>query len=118
MLVVLIKLVENDVIRLPVEWSVSILVVFIIVMVSILFVIGLQPKRNSLFELKLSVNPLFPAANIFGCVYLMSELNIVTWIRYIIWMLIGKQTAIHKYLTPFHTPLSSTQKVLHSTSSY
>lgn len=89
-LVILIKLIEYDVLRLPVEWYVGILVVFVIVMVSILFIMGLQPKRSSIFELKLSVNPLFPATNIFACVYLMSELNIVTWIRYIIWMLIGK----------------------------
>lgn len=43
-----------------------------------------------MFELKLSVNPVFPAANIFACIYLLSELNVVTWIRYIIWMLIGE----------------------------
>lgn len=107
-MVILIKLVEHDVLQLPIEGSISILVIFVIAMVSILFIMGLQPKRNSIFELKLSLNPLFPAANIFACIYLMSELNIVTWIRYIIWMLIGKECLAHKIISHhFHfTPVS------------
>lgn len=103
-LVVVIKLFEHDIIRLPIEWAASCCGILIVAMVSLLFVIGFQPKRNSMFELKLSVNPLFPAVNIFACVYLLAELTMVTWIRYIIWMLIGEYTLYDIYDAMRRTP--------------
>lgn len=76
-------------------------VLLITVMVFIVFIMGLQPKRNSIFELKLSLNPLFPALNIFACIYLLTMFDVIVWIRFIIWMLIGKISHTYVLLYPY-----------------
>ncbi len=53
---------------------------------------------------KLPWNPLIPSLGIFFCVYLMIDLSLITWIRFVVWMMIG--FVIYFFYSRKHSKLS------------
>lgn len=74
---------------MQIEWTIAIIAILSIGALSIVFLLGLQPDRNSLFEWRISQNPLFPAAIVFVCIYLCTVIGKNAWIRFVVWMAIG-----------------------------
>lgn len=62
----------------------------LIPLVVFLILIALQPQSNNLDSFKVPLVPLLPAISILINIYLMLELDMWTWIRFVIWIAIGK----------------------------
>ncbi|XP_068786242.1 high affinity cationic amino acid transporter 1 isoform X1 [Struthio camelus] len=74
------------------EPSVLIKTVWIIAAILVLivsFIIWKQPESKTKLSFKVPLLPLLPIVSIFVNVYLMMQLDIGTWIRFAVWMLIG-----------------------------
>ncbi|XP_065534522.1 high affinity cationic amino acid transporter 1 isoform X3 [Lathamus discolor] len=74
------------------EPSVLIKAIWIIAAVLVLvvsFVIWKQPESKTKLSFKVPLLPLLPVVSIFVNVYLMMQLDLGTWIRFAVWMLIG-----------------------------
>ncbi|XP_015184081.1 PREDICTED: cationic amino acid transporter 3 [Polistes dominula] len=70
-------------------------IVFVIVIILIFIVIlnvasiGRQPVQQIKLSFKVPLVPLIPCCSIFINLYLMLQLDMFTWIRFIVWMFIG-----------------------------
>ncbi|XP_061230459.1 high affinity cationic amino acid transporter 1 isoform X4 [Neopsephotus bourkii] len=74
------------------EPSVLIKAIWIIAAILVLvvsFVIWKQPESKTKLSFKVPLLPLLPVVSIFVNVYLMMQLDLGTWIRFAVWMLIG-----------------------------
>ncbi|KAK2533063.1 Slc7a1 [Columba livia] len=74
------------------EPSILIKAVWIIAAILVLvvsFIIWKQPESKTKLSFKVPLLPLLPVVSIFVNVYLMMQLDIGTWIRFAVWMLIG-----------------------------
>lgn len=59
------------------------------VLILLLFVIGSQPVSTIELTFKVPLVPLIPCLSVFCNLYLMFQLDLNTWIRFIIWVAIG-----------------------------
>ncbi|XP_020300617.1 high affinity cationic amino acid transporter 1 [Pseudomyrmex gracilis] len=66
-----------------------ILLVLVIVLLLNLAAIGRQPSQKTELSFKVPLVPLIPCLSIFINVYLMFQLDVFTWIRFGVWLLIG-----------------------------
>lgn len=66
-----------------------ILAVFVIVFFLNLAAVGRQPVQNTELSFKVPLVPFIPCLSIFINIYLMFQLDVFTWIRFGIWLLIG-----------------------------
>lgn len=57
--------------------------------VSTLTLLSRQPKSSKILSFAVPFNPWFPALSVIINIYLMSELDVATWYRFIIWIAIG-----------------------------
>ncbi|KAE9526865.1 hypothetical protein AGLY_013513 [Aphis glycines] len=55
----------------------------------LLLLLTRQPQSNKKLSFKVPLVPLIPCISILTNIYLMMKLDIITWIRFIIWLLIG-----------------------------
>lgn len=55
-----------------------------------LTLLAVQPQSNDLESFKVPLVPLLPALSILINIYLMLELDIWTWIRFVVWIAIGE----------------------------
>lgn len=71
-------------------WVLAVLVILIFLIFLVILLICLQPRevRSRLFRVPFV--PVVPAISIFINIYLMLQLDSWTWIRFGIWMIIGK----------------------------
>lgn len=67
--------------------NIGTLMAFVFVCLGVIILRKQHPDLHRPF--KLPWNPLIPILGIFFCVYLMVNLSIITWHRFLIWMLIG-----------------------------
>ncbi|CAM9593172.1 unnamed protein product [Bubo scandiacus] len=65
-------------------WIIAAILVFIVS-----FIIWKQPESKTKLSFKVPLLPLLPVVSIFVNVYLMMQLDLGTWIRFAVWMLIG-----------------------------
>ncbi|XP_052124904.1 cationic amino acid transporter 3-like [Frankliniella occidentalis] len=88
-LCVLLKLAGNDLYDDPKPWLGSLLALLVPLIVVVLM-LGQQPKAN-VSQLAFSVPglPYIPALSLFLNLYLMVNLKVETWVRFLVWMLIG-----------------------------
>ncbi|XP_054070508.1 high affinity cationic amino acid transporter 1 [Rissa tridactyla] len=74
------------------EPSILIKAVWIIAAILVLlvsFIIWKQPESKTKLSFKVPLLPLLPVVSIFVNVYLMMQLDVGTWIRFAVWMVIG-----------------------------
>jgi solute carrier family 7 (cationic amino acid transporter), member 3 len=67
------------------------IILFTILVISSLILIHLQPTDRTIkLSFKTPLVPIIPALSIFINVYLMMQLNAATWIRFGVWLVVGK----------------------------
>lgn len=71
-------------------WPIAIGCLFLVLILILLLAISVQPRENANSTFTVPLVPLIPGISIFINVYLMLQLDIYTWIRFGVWMVIGK----------------------------
>lgn len=62
-----------------------------LIMVWLVIAIGRQPIKDETLAFKVPLVPLVPCLSILINLYLMLQLDSFTWIRFAVWMIIGKK---------------------------
>ncbi|XP_061390758.1 cationic amino acid transporter 2 isoform X2 [Musca vetustissima] len=70
-------------------WVLGLLIALVILTVLVLIAICLQPREAYARVFRVPLVPLVPAISIFINIYLMLQLDVMTWIRFGVWMAIG-----------------------------
>lgn len=71
-------------------WVLVLLIVLVVFTLLVLIAICLQPREAYARVFRVPLVPLVPAISIFINIYLMLQLDVMTWIRFGVWMAIGK----------------------------
>ncbi|XP_053500479.1 high affinity cationic amino acid transporter 1 [Ictalurus furcatus] len=71
------------------NWSIATLIVIAMVCLLLTFIIWRQPESKSKLSFKVPLLPFLPVVSMFVNVYLMTQLDRGTWIRFAMWMCIG-----------------------------
>jgi solute carrier family 7 (cationic amino acid transporter), member 2 len=69
--------------------GITLLSIPIVAIVIILTILVRQPKSSKILTFSVPFTPWFPALSIMINIYLMSELDIATWIRFGVWIAVG-----------------------------
>jgi APA family basic amino acid/polyamine antiporter len=67
--------------------NIGTLFAFVLVCFGVIILRVKEPHRHRAFKVPLS--PLLPLLGVASCIFLMTALPAVTWIRFIVWLLIG-----------------------------
>jgi basic amino acid/polyamine antiporter, APA family len=67
--------------------SIGTLFAFLLVSVAVIVLRRTRPDMRRPFRVPLS--PVLPAASALACLYLMTNLSIETWLRFLAWLVIG-----------------------------
>uniref|UniRef100_T1PBU8 AA permease n=1 Tax=Musca domestica TaxID=7370 RepID=T1PBU8_MUSDO len=70
-------------------WVLVLLIVLVVFTLLVLIAICLQPREAYARVFRVPLVPLVPAISIFINIYLMLQLDVMTWIRFGVWMAIG-----------------------------
>ncbi|XP_068173460.1 high affinity cationic amino acid transporter 1-like [Antennarius striatus] len=70
-------------------WCVSLLCLFVVVSLALIFIVWRQPQSQAKLAFKVPLLPFLPITSLFINVYLMMQLDKGTWMRFAIWMAIG-----------------------------
>jgi amino acid transporter len=65
-------------------------IIFLTILVIFSYTIWIQPQNKQITTFKVPFVPFFPLLSAFVNIYLMTTLNLSTWVRFIIWFVIGK----------------------------
>lgn len=79
-----------------------------------LTVLSRQPKSSKILSFSVPLNPWFPALSIMINIYLMTELDVATWIRFGVWIAIG--LLIYAFYGRSYSRLKSDNALLEGTS--
>ena len=69
--------------------TITLLVIPIIAIVILLAILVRQPKSSKKLSFSVPFTPWFPALSIMINIYMMTELDIATWVRFGVWLAIG-----------------------------
>lgn len=61
----------------------------IVLIVFVMIIIARQPRSSKVLTFSVPFTPWFPALSIMVNIYLMTELDVATWIRFGVWILVG-----------------------------
>ncbi|XP_024945499.1 cationic amino acid transporter 2 isoform X2 [Cephus cinctus] len=70
-------------------WVIIVLVILLVILIAILIIINLQPVSGKKLSFSVPLVPFLPALSILINIYLMMMLDVMTWIRFVVWMVIG-----------------------------
>lgn len=70
-------------------FPIILVIVPVIVNVFLLIVIARQPRSSKQLTFTVPCNPWFPALSILINIYLLVQLDLAAWIRFVVWMIIG-----------------------------
>ncbi|KAL2748865.1 cationic amino acid transporter 3 [Vespula maculifrons] len=70
------------------------IIILVTALISTLIFIYLQPSSDKKLAFSVPLVPFLPAISILINIYLMMMLDMMTWIRFLIWMIIGKYNDI------------------------
>lgn len=72
------------------EWyTITLLVIFGLIMIGMLLMISRQPRSSKELAFTVPLLPWMPAFSILINVYLMTQLDAMTWVRFIVWIIVG-----------------------------
>lgn len=71
-------------------WAILLIVVFLLVIACFIVVLVRQPRNQTRLGFHVPFVPLIPLLSILINIYLMLTLSETTWIRFLVWMLIGQ----------------------------
>ena len=75
-------------------WLIVLAFALVAVLVSACTVIVLQPQNRSPLPFKAPLVPFIPLLCMFVNIYLMMELSVITWVRFGVWMFLGRSTNV------------------------
>jgi APA family basic amino acid/polyamine antiporter len=81
--------------------SIGTLFAFVVVCIAVLILRARRPDHPRPF--KVPFGPVFPVLGIISCVYLMVNLTVMTWVRFLVWLDIGM--VIYWFYGRTHSPL-------------
>jgi APA family basic amino acid/polyamine antiporter len=81
--------------------SIGTLFAFVVVCAAVLILRAKRPDAHRPF--KVPFGPLFPVLGVLSCVYLMVNLTVMTWVRFLLWLDIGM--VIYWFYGRTHSPL-------------
>ncbi|XP_053954399.1 cationic amino acid transporter 2 isoform X2 [Anastrepha ludens] len=103
-------------------WALILLPVLVLLALLVLVAICLQPREPVVKTFRVPLVPLIPAVSVFINIYLMLQLDVMTWIRFGIWMLIGLSIyflyGLPNSLRQFKRQRNGWQKLKYSNSFY
>lgn len=70
-------------------YTIVLLVIFGLILVGILFIIARQPRSSKELAFTVPFVPWLPALSILVNVYLMTQLDYMTWVRFLVWIVVG-----------------------------
>lgn len=70
-------------------YAIVLLVICAVLIVSLLGLIALQPKNGNNLTFHIPLVPYIPCISIIINTYLMTMLDVMTWVRFVIWIIIG-----------------------------
>lgn len=70
-------------------YTIVVLVVIVVVLVGILLMISRQPRSSKELAFTVPLVPWLPALSILINVYLMTQLDVMTWVRFLVWIVVG-----------------------------
>ncbi|XP_028582244.2 high affinity cationic amino acid transporter 1 [Podarcis muralis] len=79
----------KDALKNGTPWAIALLVAVFLLCFFFTVVIWRQPESKTKLSFKVPFLPILPVLSIFVNVYLMMQLDVGTWIRFAIWMVIG-----------------------------
>lgn len=72
------------------EWyTIVLMVIFAAVLVGIILMISRQPRASKELAFTVPLVPWLPALSIMINIYLMTQLDVMTWVRFIVWIVVG-----------------------------
>uniref|UniRef100_A0A673AP41 High affinity cationic amino acid transporter 1-like n=1 Tax=Sphaeramia orbicularis TaxID=375764 RepID=A0A673AP41_9TELE len=83
-------------------WNIITLTVIFMVCLLLIFVIWRQPESKTKLSFKVPLLPFIPVISMFVNVYLMMQLDKGTWVRFSVWMAIGRYPKNPFFLTEFN----------------
>uniref|UniRef100_A0A8C6WWQ5 Cationic amino acid transporter C-terminal domain-containing protein n=1 Tax=Neogobius melanostomus TaxID=47308 RepID=A0A8C6WWQ5_9GOBI len=83
------------------HWSLALLSVVFIICLILTVIVWRQPQSKAKVAFKVPLLPVLPVASMFINVYLMMQLDRGTWIRFAIWMAIGKSLLLKLHTSHF-----------------
>jgi len=81
-------------------WALTLLAVLVLLMFLVILLICLQPREARRRLFRVPFVPVVPAISIFINIYLMLQLDSWTWIRFGVWMIVGKSSST--LIIPLH----------------
>jgi APA family basic amino acid/polyamine antiporter len=81
--------------------SIGTLFAFVVVCAAVLILRAKRPEARRPF--KVPFGPLFPVLGVISCVYLMVNLTVMTWVRFLVWLDLGM--IIYWFYGRTHSPL-------------
>jgi hypothetical protein len=70
-------------------WVIVLLTIIVIATLVTLVILSRQPKLAKLISFNVPLTPWFPALSILMNIYLLAQLGLAAWIRFIVWLAIG-----------------------------
>lgn len=80
---------QNEIMNME-PWALALAGIFLFLAVIFLVALAVQPRERKPSEFTVPLVPLLPGLSIFINIFLMLMLDYYTWIRFAIWMVIGK----------------------------
>lgn len=80
---------QNEIMNME-PWALALAGIFLFLAVIFLVALAVQPRERTPSEFTVPLVPLLPGLSIFINIFLMLMLDYYTWIRFAIWMVIGK----------------------------
>lgn len=72
------------------EWyTIVLMVIFAGLLIGILYMISRQPRSDKELAFTVPLVPWLPGLSILVNVYLMTQLDVMTWVRFIVWIVVG-----------------------------
>lgn len=89
-LVVIVHIIRRNIVTISNGLVMATVPTIVILMGTLVLAIGMQNIQPLVKRFNVRFNPFLPAVNIFVCIYLLSTFGSVQWLRFLVWMLIGK----------------------------
>ncbi|HOW59827.1 MAG TPA: amino acid permease [Candidatus Omnitrophota bacterium] len=91
--------------------NIGTLFAFVLVCFGVVILRVKEPHRHRTF--KVPLNPVIPLLGVSTCIFLMTGLPTITWIRFVVWLLIG--FVVYFFYSMKHSLLRKTQSLPHKT---
>ena len=76
-------------------WLIILAIIFTAILIFSILAVAFQPQSHVVIPFKAPFLPFMPILSIMANIYLMLMLQPVTWVRFVIWLTVGKHTVVN-----------------------